>query len=116
MSNLISLIILEKINQVNHQNIIQPKNIDQNVSSQVQNVVKSKCFQLEITQSITINKAREVQSLNKLSHSKIVTSLLGAQTDLNNDKTATVSVAEIRLQNNKQTIYGTWNQNNGNTK
>jgi hypothetical protein len=54
--------------------------------------------------------------LNKLSHSKISVNLLGAQIVLNIDKTATGSVAEIRLQNNKHTKNGTLNPSSGNIK
>jgi hypothetical protein len=52
------------------------------------------------------NTAKEVQSLNKLSPSKINESLLGAHTDLNKDNTATGSVAEIKAPNNKATPNG----------
>jgi hypothetical protein len=55
-------------------------------------------FHEVIIHKITRNNARAVQSLNKLSHSNIVISLFGAQIDLKSDKTATVSVAEIKLQ------------------
>ena len=60
----------------------------------------------KITHNTTKNKANAVQSLNKLSHSNKSVNLLGAQTDLNIDKTATGSVAEIKIQNNKQTKKG----------
>jgi 4-hydroxy-L-threonine phosphate dehydrogenase PdxA len=54
--------------------------------------------------------------LNKLSHSKIRASFLGAQIVLNIDNTATGSVAEINTQNNKQIINGISNPTKGKTK
>jgi hypothetical protein len=69
-----------------------------------------------IIHKTTKNKAKAVPSLNKLSHSKISASLLGAPILLNIESTATGSVAEISVQNNKQTIKGISNQTKGNNK
>jgi hypothetical protein len=54
--------------------------------------------------------------LNKLSHSKRIVNLLGAQSDLKIDKTATGSVADISDQNNKHTKKGISNHINGKIK
>jgi hypothetical protein len=62
-----------------------------------------------IPSKIAKNKARAVQSLNKLSPSKIRANLLGAPTSLNKDKTATGSVAEIIAPKSKQISNGTSN-------
>jgi hypothetical protein len=64
--------------------------------------------------NIIKNIANEVPSLNKLSHSKIKDNLLGAHTDLNKDKTATGSVADISAPNNNAIGKGKLNHNNGN--
>ena len=69
-----------------------------------------------INHKTTKNIATAVPSLNKLSHSKRIVSLLGAHRDLNIERTATGSVAEINTQNNKQTKNGICNQTNGNKK
>lgn len=61
---------------------------------------------LKIIHKITRNNAKEVPSLKRLSHSKISVSLLGAPILLNIESTATGSVAEIKLQNNKHTKNG----------
>jgi hypothetical protein len=76
-------------------------NIVKNDKTQVDILVKSILLQDDTIDNITKNSANAVQSLNKLSHSKIVTSLFGAQIDLKSESTATVSVAEIKLQYNK---------------
>lgn len=106
---------LEKITQVIHQNIIQPNIIDKNEktphTTESQVIVHS-----NITHNITKNKAREVQSLNKLSHSKIKVNLLGAHIILNSESTATGSVADIRLQKSKQTKNGISKPIRGNIK
>jgi hypothetical protein len=70
----------------------------------------------KITQRITRNKATAVPSLKRLSHSKRIVSLLGAQSDLNIDKTATGSVADIKTQNIKHTRKGTCIQTKGRAK
>ncbi|MDF1682800.1 MAG: hypothetical protein P1U46_03680 [Patescibacteria group bacterium] len=54
--------------------------------------------------------------MKRLSHSKSIVSLLGAQSDLKIDKTATGSVAEIRTQKSKHTKKGISNQTKGNIK
>jgi len=113
---LIFQITFENNIQVKDQNNIQPiaiviNDIDHSKNSHEFIVVHSK-----ITQSITKNKARDVPSLNKLSHSNISANLLGAQILLNIDNTATGSVADISAQNNKQTINGISNQKSGNNK
>ena len=59
-----------------------------------------------INHSIIRNNATAVPSLNRLSHSNKIVNLLGAQSDLNIDKTATGSVAEIITQNIKHTKNG----------
>jgi hypothetical protein len=99
-------IILENITQVIHQKIRPQINMERkdNIHSEI---LPKSTFQEVIIHRITKNNANAVQSLNKLSHSNIVMSLLGAHTDLKSDKTATVSVAEIKLQYNKQIMYGT---------
>lgn len=103
---LIFQIILEKNTQSNaqyniHQIAIDKKIQVQEKTDQIQTQVHSK-----IIHKITKNKASAVQSLNKLSPSKIKVSLLGAQIVLKIDKTATGSVAEINHQNNRQTKNG----------
>lgn len=62
--------------------------------------------QCKIIHKITVNRAIAIQSLNKLSPSKIVVSLRGIQTDLKIDNTATGSVAEISEPKSKQTKKG----------
>ena len=92
-----------------HQIAIDKKIQVQEKTDQIQTQVHSK-----IIHKITKNKASAVQSLNKLSHSKIKVSLLGAQIVLNIDKTATGSVADINHQNSKQTKNGMLKPTNGN--
>jgi len=110
--------ILEKSNHINKPKIIPQITIDKNDK----NHSKIELDKLNVSQiesfsripSIIRNIAKEVQSLNKLSHSKIKANLLGAQTDLNKERTATGSVADIKAPNNKVTQSGIFNQNNGN--
>lgn len=109
------IIWLNKI-QVINQKIIHQKSIDKNFQTQEKIVIESKLHQAKIIHNITINKATEVQSLNKLSHSKRIVNLLGAQSDLKIDKTATGSVAEIKVQKSKQTKNGTSIQTKGKIK
>ena len=90
-------IILENIYHVKNPNNIHPTNIDKKTAIHSQNAVPFKSFHSVIIPKITKKSAKEVPSLNKLSHSNIVTSLLGAQILLNIVRTATVSVAEIKL-------------------
>lgn len=70
----------------------------------------------KITHNITKNTATAVPSLNRLSHSNIRASFLGAQIDLNIDNTATGSVADMSTQNSKHMINGISSPTNGNTK
>jgi hypothetical protein len=56
-----------------------------------------------IIHKIIRNNATAVPSLKRLSHSNKIVSLLGAHNDLNIDRTATGSVADIITQNIKQT-------------
>lgn len=95
--------VLLKSIQVKVQNKIQPKSIDKNfqIHSKIVKFVKS--HQCIIIDKTTTNKATAVPSLNKLSPSNIVVSLLGAHNFLKIDKTATGSVAEISAQKSKQT-------------
>lgn len=111
---LILPIILEKIYPVRNQNNTPHTNIDKNTATHSQNAVPLSSCHSEIIPKITKKSAKEVPSLNKLSHSNIVTSLLGAQILLNIVRTATVSVAEIKLPYSKQTRYGIWKPSNGN--
>jgi hypothetical protein len=69
-----------------------------------------------ITHNITVNKATAVPSLKRLSHLKSIVNLLGAHIDLNIDRTATGSVADIIDPNKKHTRKGTCSQNNGSKK
>jgi len=108
--------ILEKINQINHQKIIHQANIEINIQAHEKYVHVVTNPHSNITHNITKNSATAVQSLNKLSHSKIRANLLGAQILLNIAKTATGSVADIRAQNNKSIINGILNQANENIK
>jgi hypothetical protein len=66
-----------------------------------------------IIHKITVNKAKDVQSLKRLSHSKISDNLLGAPSSLNIDKTATGSVLHIKAPKSKQTKNGILNPMNG---
>jgi hypothetical protein len=109
-------IILEKITHVIHQKINPHINMVKNDNIQVDILLKFILLPEVIIHNTTKNNAKAVQSLNKLSHSKIVTSLFGAQIDLKSESTATVSVAEIRLQYNKQIKYGTLNPIKGSKK
>ncbi|MDR2640198.1 MAG: hypothetical protein LBC61_02450 [Candidatus Peribacteria bacterium] len=70
----------------------------------------------KIIHNTTTNKANEVPSLNKLSHSKIKANLLGAQSSLNIDNTATGSVLQIKAQKSKQTKNGILNPTRGKAK
>jgi hypothetical protein len=99
-------IIFENITHVKVQNRIHPSAIDKNDIVQCTNSHTLTVVHSKIIHNTTKNKANAVQSLNKLSHSKIRANLLGAQILLNIDNTATGSVAEINVQNNKQTING----------
>lgn len=108
--------IFEKIIQVIAQNTIPQRAIDVKDANHSKNVPPLILFHSIAIAKTTKNKAKAVQSLNKLSHSKIRVSLLGAHIDLNNAKTATGSVAEIKAQNNKHTINGISNPIKGNKK
>ncbi len=103
---LIFSIIFEKIAQVNIQNTIHQKNIDENDKIHSDKTEKSICLLSDKIHKITKKSAIAVQSLKRLSHSNTHINLLGAQTDLKSDNTATVSVADIIAQNNKHTIKG----------
>ena len=98
----------EKVAQTNHQNIIHQTSIDINVHIHDKNISGFIWVHSRTTHKTTKNKATAVQSLNKLSHSKIRANLLGAHILLNIAKTATGSVADIKAQNNKKTKNGTW--------
>jgi len=100
-----NFIIWENIIQVINQKIIHPITITINIkihshTNQDENV------HFDIISYIIRNSASAVQSLNKLSHSNMSESLLGAQTSLNKESTATGSVAEIIAQNNRNTWKG----------
>ena len=69
-----------------------------------------------ITHSTTRNSATAVPSLKRLSHSKSIVSLRGAHIDLKIDKTATGSVADIRIQKSKHTRNGTEKPKRGSKK
>lgn len=102
--------------QVIHQNIIHHNVINENDNTQLNTVIHVKTSHSIINHNIIKNKAKAVQSLNKLSHSNIKVSLLGAHIDLNIAKTATGSVADISDQNSKQTKNGISNHISGNIK
>jgi len=72
--------------------------------------------QLSIIPRTTRKNASAVPSLNILSHSKISASLRGAPTDLNIERTATGSVAEITPPNKRHTRKGICNPRRGNIK
>jgi len=108
--------IFENKIHINHQNKIHQINIDKNEVIHSKKTAQWITHHSKIIHKTTKNKAKAVQSLNKLSHSKIKVSLFGAQTDLKIDKTATGSVAEIKTQKSKQTKNGISNQTNGNKK
>ncbi len=108
-------IIFEKIIQVMLQNMIHPIIIDRKDPNHPIIELPDKVHS-NIIHKTTKNKASEVQSLNKLSHSKINVNLLGAHIILKSESTATGSVSDIWLQNNKQTIKGIWNQIRGKIK
>jgi len=98
-------ISLEKEYHIKDQNIIHQKSIHRKVVIQTI-MVLDVITQLFITASITRNNANAVQSLKRLSHSNIKTSLLGAQNCLNKAKTATGSVEDIIDQNSIVTSSG----------
>lgn len=106
----------EKNIQVNTQNKIHQNNILRNFQAHKIYVSPVTIHHSKITPNITKNTATAVPSLNKLSHSKISASFLGAQILLNIDNTATGSVEEINTQNNKQMINGISKPTSGNTK
>ena len=94
--------ILEKITQTIAQYKIQPNHITKNdTNHRITDEVSKTPFSID--SNIIKNTANAVQSLNKLSHSKISANLLGAHTSLNKAKTATGSVAEIKAPKSKQT-------------
>lgn len=109
-------IIFEKITHVATQNNIHPNNIDKNFQIPRINVPEVTTVHSKITPRITRKIANAVPSLKRLSPSNISANFLGAPIDLNIDKTATGSVADIKTQNNKQIIKGISNQTTGNTK
>jgi hypothetical protein len=63
-------------------------------------------FQLNIVASVTKKSAIAVQSLKRLSHSKIRRSLFGTHKVLKSDSTATGSVADIIIHNKKHKEKG----------
>ena len=95
------------------QNNIHPKSIEINVHVQLKYTSQVTIHHSNITQRITTNNATAVPSLKRLSHSKRIVNLLGAHILLNIDNTATGSVADIKIQNNKHTINGTFNDTIG---
>lgn len=103
--------IFENKVQSIHQKIIHQTSIDKKDQNHHKKTIEFISFHSRIIHKITKNNATAVQSLNKLSHSKIRANLLGAQILLNIDKTATGSVAEIRDQKSNNTKNGIWNQN-----
>lgn len=113
---LIYQITFENTTQVIVQNTIPPKAIDKNTPIQEKYVFQETIHHSKIIPKIIKNNARAVPSLNKLSHSKISVSLLGAPIVLNIDKTATGSVAEISHQNKRHTKKGISKPINGSIK
>lgn len=106
----------EKSIPVRVQNIIHPNNIDKNFHDHSMYVVQVTIPHSSITPNITRKSATAVPSLKRLSHSKRIVSLRGAPIDLKIDSTATGSVAEISIQNNKHTKNGTGNPTTSNRK
>lgn len=106
--------IFENNTPVNTQNNIQPNNIDRNFPNQMRYVSPVTIHPSRITHNITKNIARAVPSLNKLSHSNIRANFLGAPMDLNIDRTATGSVADINTQNSKHIMNGISSPTKGN--
>jgi hypothetical protein len=100
--------------QVKAQKSIQAKTIDKNLKVHSTKTNQLITVHSNIKAKITKNKATEVPSLKRLSHSNKIVSLLGAQSDLKIERTATGSVDEISIQNNKQTKKGISNQTKGN--
>jgi hypothetical protein len=90
---------------INNQKNIPQKNINK---KEITHFIKDQVLNTQdFTASKTIrNTAKDVQSLNRLSHSNNKANLLGAQISLNRDNTATGSVAEIKAPNNKQNSNG----------
>lgn len=119
---LIFQIIFENITQHKTQNSIHQITIeakDKNPSANNVELTTSRlslAFISIIIPKSSIKTANAVQSLKRLSHSNINASLLGAHIDLNNARTATGSVADINIQNSKQTSKGTSSQTSGKTK
>jgi len=109
-------ITFENNTQVKIQKIIPPNNIEINSHHHWIYVIPETTPHSRIIHKITTKRATEVPSLNKLSHSKSMVSLLGAQTFLKVAKTATGSVAEINAQNKKHTKKGICNQTSGSIK
>lgn len=99
-------ITLENIIHVHVQNSIQPNSIDEKLKMPSKYVADVTYHHSKIIPSITRNKATAVPSLNKLSHSNIMVSLLGAHIDLKIESTATGSVADIRIQKRRHTKNG----------
>jgi hypothetical protein len=109
-------ITFENKTHVKPQNSIQPKAIDRKDKVQCAKSPEFIVVHSNIIHKTTRNRAKAVPSLNKLSHSNIRASLLGAQILLNIESTATGSVAEISVQKSKQTIKGISKPINGNKK
>lgn len=106
---------------LNKTHVIEPKiipqiTIERKLRVHSKYVLEVTIHHSRITHKITKNNATAVQSLKRLSHSKSIVNLLGAQSDLNIANTATGSVEDIKTQNNKQTKKGISSQINGNAK
>lgn len=101
---------------INPPNKNHHKTIDKKLKLQLKKVQELIIHHSRISHKITKKRATEVQSLKRLSHSNNIVSLLGAQSDLNIDKTATGSVEEIKVQKSKQTKNGISKPKNGKIK
>lgn len=102
--------IFEKSIHVPSQKTIHPSIIDAKARNQLLIVIAFIAVPSIIMAIITAKSATEVPSLNKLSHSKISASLLGAPTLLNMLRTATGSVALMSAAKSKQTKNGICSQ------
>lgn len=70
------------------------------------NILSIHHFQLNIVANVTRKSAIAVQSLKRLSHSKIRRSLFGTHNVLNSDNTATGSVADMIIHSKKHSDSG----------
>lgn len=106
-------ITFEKATPIKSPNMIPQNTIEKNFQKPIKAASGVNTPPEVIIARTTKKRATAVPSLKRLSHSNIMVSLLGAQSFLKIESTATGSVAEISTQNKRQIRNGTSTQKYG---